>query len=665
MAESFSGPTGLPAELGELAESTDLEVKKAQGISGQGEVPRDFWETYAAMANTDGGTVFLGIQEKPKGQFTVLGLRNVSQVQKQLWDCLNDRDKISANLLTNSMVEVVNTGDGLQVLRIRVPRAGRHQRPVHLGRNPFGGTYRRNHEGDYLCDDETVRRMLAERVEDTRDARLLEHFTLADLETDTLSAYRVHFRTTRPAHPWCDLPDLEFLRSLGGWARDRESGREGLTLAGLLMFGRLRSILEALPYYIVDYQERPEPKAEARWVDRVTTDGTWSGNLYDFFRRVYPKLVAELKIPFRLEGVVRKDETHVHEALREALVNCLIHADYSGRVPLLVVKRPDLFGFRNPGTMRVPVEDAIRGGMTDCRNRTLQKMFQLVGFGEQAGSGVPKIFTYWREQHWLTPNFQERRDPDQTILELRMVSLFPTDVVRELDRRFGDVFRNMPELQRLAMATVAAEGQVTHSRLMTMTTEHPREVSKSLRGLCQTGLLESDGVGRGMHYFFPGEPTALEGEDFLSQLGESRNEAEPAQATEGLHKAQSSVHNDVSSVHSEPGPVHSEPSSVHRLKGVDKELEEIAEPVRSAKRTPPELLRETILALCSRKELTLSELAGLLNRSAPTLRIHYLGPMTKNGTLELKYPDKPSHPHQAYKTRSPVSVPEAPESAGA
>ncbi|MGL5661450.1 MAG: hypothetical protein ACRC2U_07920 [Aeromonas sp.] len=64
----------------------------------------------------------------------------------------------------------------------------------------------------------------------------------------------------------------------------------------------------------------------------------------------------------------RKSDTPVHIALREALVNCLVHADYSERASVLVVKRPDMFGFRNPGLMRIPLDDVISGGNTDCRN---------------------------------------------------------------------------------------------------------------------------------------------------------------------------------------------------------------------------------------------------------------------------------------------------------
>ena len=94
----------------------------------------------------------------------------------------------------------------------------------------------------------------------------------------------------------------------------------------------------------------------------------------------------------------------VHIALREALVNTIIHADYGEGGAILVIKRPDLFGFRNPGTLRIRKEDAIRGGTmnSDCRNRNLQKMFQMIGYADQAGSGFPKIYSGWASQDWKT-----------------------------------------------------------------------------------------------------------------------------------------------------------------------------------------------------------------------------------------------------------------------
>lgn len=238
------------------------------------------------MANADGGIILLGVQEKPRGTFHALGLANVERVRKALWDNLHNRKQVSVNLLGEQDVVPIEIDDKT-ALRIQVPRAARQHKPVHIGSNPFGGTFLRRYEGDYQADDETVRRLLAERVEDSRDERVLRHFSFNDLDVDTVAAYRNRFAAVRPGHVWSDLPILEFLERIGAFGGNREEGYDGLRIAGLLMFGRAEVIRDALPHYMVDYQERPEAKTEKRWVDRLVPDGTWSGNLYDFFRRVY------------------------------------------------------------------------------------------------------------------------------------------------------------------------------------------------------------------------------------------------------------------------------------------------------------------------------------------------------------------------------------------
>ena len=625
-------------DLDDLAEGYDVEVKKASGRDGQGECPKSFFESYVAMANTQGGVIFLGINELSEGEFEVIGINNTSKVLKTLWDGLNNRQRVSANILTNVMVEVVEV-QNKQVVRVQVPRAKRTQRPIYMGQNPLTGTYRRNYEGDYVCDEETVRRMLAEQVEDVRDARLLEGYSFEDLDLNTLNVYRNQFKATKPDHPWLELDDHEFLQSIGGWTRDRQTKSEGPTLAGLLMFGKLRSILDAVPNYVVDYQERPRPKAESRWVDRLTTDGTWSGNLYDFYRRVIQKLFADLKVPFKLKGTERVDETPVHEALREALVNTLIHPDYTGRVSVLVVRRPDMFGFRNPGSMRLPLTEVQQGGISDCRNRNLQKMFQLVGLGEQAGSGIPKIYSNWKQQHWQLPELWEELEPEQTLLAMKMVSLLPEETLKNLDDRFGPRFRELSDDQMLALVTVANEGKVTHARLKSMTTAHPRDLSQVLSSLVGDGFLESDGATRGTFYFFPGERPCSDDSSTPSPYGLGIEALETNLLSNSDHLPVSSDHLPVSSDHL--------PVSSDHLKS----LTILADPVRGKGKVPKELMQEVIMRLCRDQFLTQKELSDLLKRSPNTLRTSYLNQMVGDGQLELRYPDKLTHPHQAYRTK--------------
>jgi ATP-dependent DNA helicase RecG len=630
------------AELSTLAESADLECKAAQGRDGRGELPDDFWRTYSAMANGEGGVVLLGVQEKPRGSFKPIGLPDLERVRKSLWDNLHNRKQISANLLAERDVFPFDIA-GVTVLRINIPRASRHSKPVHIGSNPLSGTYLRRYEGDYAADEETVRRMLAERVEDSRDERVIRGFDFSDLDQETVAAYRNRFAAVRPGHVWSDLPMAEFLERIGAWGKNREENFSGLRLAGLLMFGRAEVIRDALPHYMVDYQERPEAKAEKRWIDRIVPDGSWSGNVYDFFRRVYQKLTADLKVPFQLVDGQRVDDTPVHEALREALTNTLIHADFSGRVSVLVVKRPDMFGFRNPGLMRMPPEVAVMGGNSDCRNRRLQTMFQLVGYGDHAGSGLPKIYKNWTGQHWRRPTLYEVREPEQTLMELRMSSLVPPEIVQDLQARLGTRLEELPELGRLALITAATEGIVSNSRLREISAEHPADITKVLGALVKDGLLQQAGTGRGMIYFTPWHAS-----DFFEP---TKNQAYPVASGIPIPPEITSIPPQLSV----KPPELTEPLELKatylewsevpaELKSA---LEATAAPVSQKRRANPEAIWTTVQKLCEGRYLGRRVLAHLLARNADDLLKRTLNPMVAAGSLHTAHPSA-SDPRQAY-----------------
>ncbi len=635
-----------------LRESVDLECKLAVGREGQGALPEDFWPTYSSFSNTQGGIVLLGIREK-QDRFTVEGVLNVAKVRRELFDGLNNRTKVSVNLLTDAEVREVVL-EGRTILVIEVPRAKRKQRPVYLTTNPLAGhTYRRMNEGDHALPDEEVKRMLAEQVEDSRDDRILRGYDLDDLDMGTFLAYRQVFANRDPAHPWNAAEPREFLRQIGGWRKDRETGESGLTLAGLLMFGQMVTIQEELPNYMLDYQERPEAKTEKRWIDRITLDGKWSGNLFDFYRRVYLKLTADLKVPFRLERGERKDETPVHEALREALANVIVHADYSDRASVLVVKRPDMFGFRNPGLMRIPVEVALQGGEPDCRNRTLHKMFRLVGVGEQAGTGIPKILHGWQSQHWNPPKLYDTSLPyNQTLLELRMIDLFPEHVMAGLKAGFGERFEKLSHVERVALALAASEGTVNHARLRTVTAEHPVDLSNSLQHLTQAGMLESTG-GRGAIYHLPGEaiptPEDVFGPPTRIPVTSSPNLTASSQNLAEIRDSEGCLLSDQLTL-----PV------IDNLKALSQRLlatlETAAAEPRAKKKVDREIIIGVVLKICMGRFVTLRCLAELVQRKPETLRDQYLTKLVRDRMLTLAFPTAPTHERQAYGTTTSIPV---------
>jgi len=220
-------------------------------------------------------------------------------------------------------------------------------------------------------------------------------------------------------------------------------------------------------------------------------------------------LRRRMYIPLRLFS---DPETQQHRTLgslrpRVRVINTIVHADYTERLSLLVVKRPGCFEFRNPGAMRIPIEQAMRGGESDCRNRTLQKMFRFIGLGEQAGSGLVRINAAWREQQWQAPQLKdETAVNEQTRFVLTTASLLPPDALATLERRLGDSFRRASEIQKLALVTALTEERVTHARLLEMTGAHPRDVTLALGGLARKHVFETGGSRKATYYFLPTAP---------------------------------------------------------------------------------------------------------------------------------------------------------------
>ena len=393
-------------------ENNRIEAKKALGG-----LPRSIWETYSAFANTLGGIILLGVEEHDDKSLHPVDLPDPEKLIRDFWDIVNNANKVSANILSDKDVTIEDI-DGKRIVAIRVPRAQRSDKPVYIDGNPLSGSYRRNGEGDYKCTKEEVQAMMRDAAIKTQDMLVLENMELDAFDYDSVKRYRIRMKTYRPGHGWEELEDVEFLYKLGAVGRSSD-GKRHPTAAGLLMFGYEYEIVKEFPAYFLDYQEQFDPNT--RWTDRiVSSSGDWSGNIYDFYFRVYNKITQDIKVPFKLEGGDRIDDTPVHKALREALANCLINADYYGRQGLVIIKKKDVITLSNPGGFRIDVEAAKSGGVSDPRNSTLIKIFNLIDVGERAGSGIPNIFSVWKKQGWSAPLINESFEPDRITLSLAL-----------------------------------------------------------------------------------------------------------------------------------------------------------------------------------------------------------------------------------------------------
>jgi ATP-dependent DNA helicase RecG len=417
------------------------------------------------------------------------------------------------------------------------------------------------------------------------------------------------------------------LTKLGGWRRERKTGIEGLTIAGILMFGRDETISEMLPQYHVDYREKLSDDPDVRYSDRLTMDGTWTANLFQFYLRVIHRLSGDIKLPFQLDdNLFRKGETVVHEAIREALVNALIHADYQGQGGVIIEKYKDRFVFSNPGTLLISLDQLLRGNVSECRNKSLQKMFTMLGVAEKAGSGVDKIRRGWDSQHWRSPMVRERVQPDRVEWVLPMISLIPEESLQRLQTMFGKQFARFSKQEIQALVTADLEEYVDNARMRQITRLHTSDVTRLLQKLAGSGFLSQEGKGRWTRYRF------TSGQDSVHKAGDS------------VHKAGDSVHKAGDSVHSGtkafPGFSDAEIETLNRL----------AEPAQSHGRLAPKEMERLIREICRDRWLTRRQIGELLHRNPDGLRSRFLTAMVEHGLLSLKHPDTPNRADQAYTT---------------
>ena len=488
----------MAIDIYSIVENDEIECKEAsKGL------PKDLWETYSAFANTSGETILLGIKET-KGIFNVTGVENPDNIIKDLWDNLNNPKKVSSNILNNSLITIREI-DNKKIILINVPKAERKERPVYIGENPFNeskhaGTYRRNYSGDYKCSNEEIKRMIADQLDESQDSIILEGFSMEDLNKDTINSFRNRLRAVKPNHPWVSLDDKSFLYKLGAYDKDRKTKKEGITAAGLLMFGEERSITDEFHKYFLDYREKMSD--EVRWNYRViSSDGTWSGNIFDFYFKIINRITDNLNVPFRIVNGVRQEDTRVHEAVREAVANALIHADYRLPRGIVIEKGKTFFKISNPGSLRITREEALKGGISDPRNENIFKMFNLLGIGERAGSGLENIQLAWKEQEWLAPDLEELYNPDRISLTLRTVSMLPKESINLLKAVLKEKYSELNKEEVVALVAAHQEEYVTNNRLQQLLDTHALISNKILSGLVNKGYLETDGIGRGTKYF--------------------------------------------------------------------------------------------------------------------------------------------------------------------
>ena len=361
-------------------ENNRIEAKRASGG-----FPGSVWETYSAFANTLGGIILLGVEERKDKSLHPVELPDAEALVDEFWRLVNDPRKVSVNILRRDDV-AIECVDGKKIVAITVPRARREDKPIYIDGDFYKGSYRRNGEGDYRCEREEVDAMLRDAALETDDMRAIKDGDASLVKLESIE----RFARGCAGSVSCETKMLA--KSILGAEADR------LTLAHLMMFGRGEEIRKRIPEFSAIYRN---------FVEEIVFE-----NLCDFFFYATERFID------KLESLSMRNENDVFRALREALVNSIVNADYRSEGGVVVEEGAREIRFINAGGFRIDPNGVKRGGISDPRNRGLIRIISSVGSAKGAGMGIPGIYTVWKRYGWKEPVFKEEFSPDRITLTL-------------------------------------------------------------------------------------------------------------------------------------------------------------------------------------------------------------------------------------------------------
>ncbi|MGX2961925.1 ATP-binding protein [Peribacillus sp. JNUCC 23] len=499
-----------------------------------------------------------------------------------------------------------------------------------------------------------------------QDNLILEHYGINELNFESIKKYREKFSAIKPDHPWNGLEMKEFLYKIGAWGKVRNTNKEGLTLAGLLMFSEERIITEVLPQYFLEYRESLEETLNEGWSQRFTSqDGTWSGNVFDFYFKASTDLVADFNTSYKSNDFTQSDEIVAISCLYESLINTLVHSDYYGEGGVVVEKEKALFRFSNPGLFRISIEQALEGNISNLRNPNLFKMFILIGLCKRTGSGLRGIETTWR--HYgndafdliqdsesertiltlhVTLNLLEEEEQSETIIE-NDLPLFPEE--DELLMENFDVFENSENEKN---NSYNSGSDVVDKNDNSYNSE---EISYNNKGYSYNN--GSDSYNKDDNSYNSEDNSCNKQGNSCNNDYDSYNKEKRSldSFNDVLNSYNSEVHatnegkTNIEVSNSTNGSEEEE-INVSSPKEIKEILWEISELARRKKRLSPSVMEEMIVRLCAYKPLMIKELADLLERTPDGLRNNYLVKLLNKGRVRLKYPNQINHPRQAYIT---------------
>ncbi|WP_436758479.1 ATP-binding protein [Streptosporangium sp. V21-05] len=390
------------------AEATRIEAKSAENG-----MPKSARESISAFSNTPGGgTLILGLQDG--GTFAAVGLDNPGGLQSQLADIC--RDLFVPPLQPEITIAEI---DGKPVVAARVYELPREQKPCYiksLGINK--GSYVRVGDTDRLLTSEEVNQLIAERGQPAFDFEPVSGAEISDLDTSATNIYVERLRQEN-SRLWENEDNETILRMTRVTIMD-STGVLRPTLAGILSLGRYPQ--QYFPQLNVTFVHYPTTTGESNTAGvRFLDNSSINGSIPLMVREALAIIQRNMS---RRSLISAEGRTDVWEyppiALREAIVNALVHRDLSPGsrgTQVQIEMYPDRLRILNPGGLFGSVDITRLGedGRSSARNAVLMRLLEDVVIPgdnrtvcENRGSGIRDMIGSLRRAGMSPPIFRDK-----------------------------------------------------------------------------------------------------------------------------------------------------------------------------------------------------------------------------------------------------------------
>ena len=335
---------------------------ESEVVELKAEVVGDICKEVIAFANTKGGTLYIGVSNDG----SVEGVKNADQVILQLNNMIRDSIKPDVTMFVGYKTQHVGDKD---IIAVTIQKGT--DRPYYLGSKGLkpSGVYVRNGTSSDPATDTAIRRMIKETDGDSFESmRSLEQNLSFEAAKKQFEKQNIPFDTAK-------------MQTLGMISADGIYSN-----VALLLSDQCPSTIKAATFSGEDkgsFQDRRE----------------FGGSLFQQMEELYSYLDMRNQTKATFDGLYRIDTRDYPEnALREALLNSLVHRDYSFRASTLVSVYADRIEFVSVGGLPSGIElDDIMLGLSVCRNPKLAAIFYRLQLIEAYGTGMPKIMNAYTE----------------------------------------------------------------------------------------------------------------------------------------------------------------------------------------------------------------------------------------------------------------------------